>query len=209
MHPVSNKRSKNLHEHLFSELQLYYPHTNNSQDGQKYSLIEEMEDLEICQETFNESQFHKVKKKLMPFLENVEKGMDEAREMRKDIGDFLDPENEQDRAECEEIGLEDNPEYAARDFEGLFEIDDPTPPTGFFKKVTLIPDNTFFPLIRQMDDAQRLVIDNVMKYIKLTLISRKKETPIYVPRLIVQGGAGSGKSSVIHVVVQLMEKLLR
>lgn len=48
-----------------------------------------------------------------------------------------------------------------------------------------------------------------MKYIKEILVSRKTPCCIDVPHLIVQGGAGAGKSSVIHVVVQLVERFLR
>ena len=54
-----------------------------------------------------------------------------------------------------------------------------------------------------------MVVDIALSYIKNILISRKTPYRFEIPRLIIQGGAGAGKSSVIHVIVQLAEKLLR
>ena len=40
-------------------------------------------------------------------------------------------------------------------------------------------------------------------------MSRNKPFKFATPKIIIQGGAGAGKSSVIHIIVQLVEKLLR
>ena len=200
-------KSKHLHEHLFSELQLYHPHTNNQQHGQKFCLIIEKEDFDACQTTFDNSDIKKVKKNIMPFIESVQEGMETAHNVKSTIGDNLDPQNEQDKLECEAIGLEDNPEFSAKDFDDI-DIETQTEP-GPFKTVVVRPDEDLFPLIRRMDQDQRMVVDVALKFIKRILISRKRPTKFTAPRLIVQGGAGAGKSSVIHIVVQLMEKFLR
>ena len=102
---------KNLHEHLYSELQLYYPHTNNTDHGELYCLIEEKVDFEICKATFDISNIQNVKKIIMPFIESVQEGMETAHTMKSTIGEELDPQNEQDRLECEAIGLENNPDW--------------------------------------------------------------------------------------------------
>ena len=203
------KKDKNLHEHLFSELQLYLPHTNIKKHGRAYSLEQEREDLAVCQKTYAQSQLNRVKNRIMPFLETVEEGMEAAyQESKNTIGDMLDPENEQDRIECEDIGLEDNPDYAVKDFSDLLEEDE-TAPKGLFKTVTLSSDEEIQQLIHRLDDAQRMVVNTAMKYIKQIKISRKINSKVVAPRLIIQGGAGSGKSTVIHVLVQLMERHLR
>ena len=202
------KKTKHLHEYLFSELQLYHPHTNNEADGQDYCLLFERDDLEICQKTYDQSNISIVKRKIMPFLENVEEGMAAAHDFRDSLGAELDPQNEQDRLECEDIGLEDNPEYAAKDFEGITNENDEFN-RGLFKTTTLMPDDTLFPLIHRLDIDQRMVVDVVLRYLKKVLIARKKPFKFVAPKLIVQGGAGAGKSSVITVIVQLVEKLLR
>ena len=60
-----------------------------------------------------------------------------------------------------------------------------------------------------MDQDQRLVVDIAMTYIKNIIISRKIPCKFSAPKIIIQGGAGAGKSSVIHVVAQLVERFLR
>jgi hypothetical protein len=107
------KKDKQPHEYQFSELQLYYPHTNNPKDGQIYSLELEKDDPDICQETYLSSDIHIVKSKIMPFLVAVEEGIEAAHELNNTVGNDLDPQNEQDCLECQDIGLEDNPDFLA------------------------------------------------------------------------------------------------
>ncbi|HBI40239.1 MAG TPA: hypothetical protein DDY16_04750, partial [Tenacibaculum sp.] len=202
-------RVKKFHEFLYSELQLYHPHTNNEADGRDFCLFEEKDDLEICQKTYEQSEIFKVKQKILPFLENVEEGMAAARELRDSMGIELDPQNEQERLEYEDVGLDDNLDYAARDFDGISDETDSHVTAALFKTTTLRPDDELFPLIHRLDVDQRMVVDIVLEYIKKIIICRKKPIHHVAPKIIIQGGAGSGKSSVIHVIVQLVEKLLR
>ena len=62
-----------------------------------------------------------------------------ARDLRDAIGEELDPQNEQDRLECRDIGLEDNPDYEARDFEGIINETEAQSSPGLFKTTTLQP----------------------------------------------------------------------
>ena len=153
------KKSKNLHEHLFSELQLYHPHTNNRKDGQQYCLIDESTDLEVCQKTYDESEIFRVKRRIMPFLETVEEGMEAAHELRNTIGDELDPQNELDQLECQEIGIQDNPEYATKDFTGVTDETEALATPGLFKTISIKTDEEVFQLIHRMDNDQRMVLD--------------------------------------------------
>ena len=97
---------------------------NNSKDGKNYSLKEEKDSLEECQNTFNKSEIHIVKKKLLPHIESIIEGMEAASEIQRNMGNELDPQNEQEKIECAEIGIEENPDYAVRDYDGMFETDD-------------------------------------------------------------------------------------
>ena len=192
------KKDKQPHEYQFSELQLYYPHTNNPKDGHVYSLELEKDDPDICQETYLSSDIHIVKSKIMPFLVAVEEGIEAAHELHNTVGNDLDPQNEQDRLECQDIGLEDNPDFLARDSTEFLESNEASPEKGLFKTTVVKPDNEIFPLIRRMDQDQRLVVDIAMTYIKNIIISRKIPYKFSPPKIIIQGGAGAGKSSVIH-----------
>ena len=145
----------------------------------------------------------------MPFLETVEEGMEAAHELRNTIGDELDPQNELDQLECQEIGIQDNPEYATKDFTGVTDETEALATPGLFKTISIKTDEEVFQLIHRMDNDQRMVLDVAIRYIKRILMSRKSPFKFMAPRLIIQGGAGAGKSSVIHVMVQLVEKLLR
>ena len=196
-------RSKNFHEHLFSEFQLYYPHTN----GRKNCLAEEKKDFDVCKMTYEKSNIANVKKIIMPFLESVMENMETAHSLKSTIGDELDPQKEQDETECKDMGIENNPEFAVKDFDDL--ENEALSEPGLFKKVIVKPDEELFPLIHRMDKDQRMVVDVTLRYIKRIFISKKRPMKFAAPRLIVQGGAGAGKSAVIHVVVQLMEKFLR
>ena len=60
-----------------------------------------------------------------------------------------------------------------------------------------------------MDSDQRLVLSLILKYAAQIKISRKKPSQIQPPLLIVQGGAGAGKSMLISTIGQWFEKTLR
>ena len=93
-------RSKNPHEYIYSELQLYKP----------FRKEEELypEDHEACLALFNaeKENIQHVKSLLLPHLEGVQEGTEQAGEMMdSEIGKHLDPSNEQDNDDCEEEGL--------------------------------------------------------------------------------------------------------
>ena len=71
----------------------------------------------------------------MPFLESVEEGLEQANE-QNDIGDEMDPQNEQDRIECEAEGLQDNPDFVWSDPNNL-NMEKEASSTGLFKTVIL------------------------------------------------------------------------
>ena len=84
-------KEKNPHEYYYSELQLYLPHTASK----GCNLIKEKESLEVCRQTYIQSEVFKVKSRIMPYLESVEEGL-EITKMQNSMGDELDPQNEQD-----------------------------------------------------------------------------------------------------------------
>ena len=95
----------------------------------------------------------------MPFLETVEEGMEAAHELRNTIGDELDPQNELDQLECQEIGIQDNPEYATKDFTGVTDETEALATPGLFKTISIKTDEEVFQLIHRMDNDQRMVLD--------------------------------------------------
>ena len=64
-------------------------------------------------------------------------------------------------------------------------------------------------LTNKLDNDQRLVLSIALNYSRQIQISRKKPTKIIPPLLIIQGGAGAGKSLLIKAISQWLEKNLR
>ena len=89
----------------------------------------------------------------MPFLESVEEGLEKAKELQNTIGDDLDPQNEQDKEECCEIGTKDHPDYALLDPANLENSDDTR--SGLFKTIELTSDERLINRTESLDKDQR------------------------------------------------------
>ena len=144
----------------------------------------------------------------MEFLESVEEGLEKAKEMQSDVGDALDPQNEQDKDDCIEIGVQDHPDFVSRDPINL-DTQAEGSNTGLFKTVALMPNDQLYQTTESLDSDQRLVLSLILKYAAQIKISRKAPSQIQPPLLIVQGGAGAGKSMLISTIGQWFEKILR
>ena len=131
----------------------------------------EKANLEICQETYIQGEIYKVKTMIMPYLESVEEGLEMAK-LNNSIGDELDPQNEQDRAECEAEGVSDNPDYMFKDPNDLPQECEERP-RGLFKTVALESEAEMENLISKLDDDQQLVLTKVINYARKIQISRK------------------------------------
>ena len=199
-------KEKNPHEFYFSELQLYYPHGLIS-DLKNFDLEREREDFDACKDTYLKSGITDVKGKIMPFIESVEEGIEKANEQNT-IGDELDPQKQQDQAECEAEGYEDHPDFAWIDPSNL-DKEKESPSTGLFKTVTIDSEGNLTELTRKLDHDQQMVLGKIFNFAYQLKISRKNPTQVSPPLLIIQGGAGSGKSLLIKAAAQWFEKILR
>ena len=198
-------REKTPHEYYYSELQLYFPHTNKP----NANLLQEKDDITQSIQRFNTSNISNVKGKIMPFLESVEEGLKKAEELiQNTAGDDLDPQGEQDRTECEGEGVAPNPDFVLCD-PGHLEKEVETTTTGLFKTVTLSSDSELEELTENLDDDQRLALGLVLNYARQLKISRSKPEKVNPPMLVVQGGAGAGKSLLIKAMGQWFEKELQ
>ena len=198
-------KEKNSHEYYYSELQLYHPHSKNS----RHSLLKEREDINMCRDTFNTSNLSNVKRKVMEFVESVEEGLEKAQEMIDNtIGDELNPEKEQDKAECEAEGTEDHPNFQLTD-PGNLDQEVESASTGLFKTVSLSPLEDLLRLTEILDDDQRLALSKVLKFARQLKMSRSTPIKVEPPLLVVQGGAGAGKSMLIKAIGQWFERELQ
>ena len=112
----------------------------------------------------------------MPFLESVEEGLEMAQQLLENsAGEELDPQNEQDKDECEAEGAQDNPRFALSDPSNLDnQVTESS--TGLFKTVELCAEEQLEELTKSLDDDQLLALSKVMNYSRLIKISRARPT---------------------------------
>ena len=120
----------------------------------------------------------------------------------------MDPQNEQDKAECEAEGTTDNPDYILLNPDNLPKEAESTS-TGLFKTVKLCAQEELEALTGRLDDDQRLALSLIQNYARQLKISRIVPSCVNPPLLIIQGGAGARKSLLIRAMGQWFEKDLR
>ena len=155
-----------------------------------------------------------VKMKVMPHLKNVEEGRlraEEAMQMNELIGAEIDPENEQENDDLENEELTEHPEHLAlQPGDSEFVTNDAVQGKQNYRKIELTADDELCKRTRCLDAQQRMVVDIAITYAKnlFKSLSGKGQLP-KPPKLVIQGGAGSGKSTVIKIMTEWMEKILR
>ena len=152
----------------------------------------------------------------MPFTD----GVDEARHYiqqaitdnnKLTIGDVLDPEMEQEIVECDEFD-ENN---VHQDFSHL-DPDQLEVNSNFaaicktFRRIEIKRPDEILREARILDEFQKKGLNIIVNYVQNILISRKGKLPYPTgPLLMVNGGAGSGKSTLISTISQYAHYMLR
>ena len=118
------------------------------------------------------------------------------------------PNLEQINEECEAEELKDHPEFQHLDPD-LFENNEKVHSKNIYRKIEIKCMNSLKSSTRSLDFYQRKVVNIGVKFSKDTVKSRKNANkgpdPVY---LMVHGGAGAGKSTVINVLAQWVQKIL-
>ena len=200
--------------YMAKELMLYCPLTEELEDDKVQDLFLEEHD--------GKSKVAIVKAQVMPHLESVEEARHYVAEAVKEldlthVGETLDAEALKDNLEVldeiDEHGVEDHPDYEhCIPGDGEFQED-----TGqvrdngsVFKPVVMPPPEDLRKRLRRLDPYQRQVVDIAVTYCKDLVKSRKPGNKIPKPPLLmVHGGAGAGKSTVIEAIHLLANQILR
>ena len=204
-------RDRDPDKYMLNELMLYTPY-RDIKELQKDTLEKFQEKDPVT----GKSKIKIVKEQVMEHLESVE----EARynlleaEKKKDmerIGMILDSTFHQDNAECQEEGLEEHPDYLHLDPEdmGMIDEDGGLQVQSTYRSIEIPSDNVLNQKSRGLDEQQRMVLDIGIKYAKDIVKSRKDGNVVpNPPMLMVHGGAGSGKSTVINLLASWMQLIL-
>ena len=198
---------------MHQELMLYTP--------QRDEIPRESIEALYLEEFQGELKVARVKRQVMPFLQSVEESRLMVEEMQKQLdldltetGVNLDPQAEQENEECEEEGEQDHPDFLHLDPGQLAVYDadssagNTIPPVPF-SRIEVPPSDELYQSINRLDRYQVEVVNIALQYFRDLVKARKNGNPNPVaPLLMVSGGAGAGKSTVINAIAKIGQKTL-
>ena len=204
------KRLDEVHEYCYSEMELYY-------------VFEKPEVRTRCQEDFdycydlyqrNRDIIKHVKRKVMPYLNHVEQGIEQAEQIveEPEIGDELDPEGQKENEDIEEEaaelrGTDGEVEF---DYDRLSSNNMTAPMDRLFKRVEIMDMDQLLNSTRNLDDDQLFSLNYLVDYVKQHKKALLTNTPVPDPVFLkIFGSAGTGKSHLIRLVSQWVELIMR
>ena len=176
------------------------------------------DDEEKCRELYlkNKDAIQFVKMHMMPFTEGVEEARHFIQEATKDdrtsttnIGDELDPMQEMEIIECQDGEDLFHPDFAHVNPDELEIGNNLTQIRKTVRNIELKTADEMLKEARDLDEFQKKALHIAIRYAQNVLIARKRNTPPpSAPFLMVHGGAGSGKSTLINVISQYVHELM-
>ena len=203
------KQHNDPDRYMIKELMLYYP------------LHEELQaddaEMLFMQKYGDQYKVEIVKRQVMPYLDDVEEARYYVEEVQKKLdleetGIAMDPQGCLDNAECEELGQEQHPDYehcqpAAGEFD---QTEDSVPGASTYRTIEVLSDKDLRQKTQSLDNYQKEVINIGVKYCRDIMKSRKTGNKYpTAPLLMVHGGAGAGKSTVINILAMYTQKILK
>ena len=200
-------RTKDPHGYILSQLQLYMPFRKEEDVG--------VEDYTTCQILYASVQgdLRTVKSLLLPHMEGVLQASERVEDLLESTaGVYLDAANEQDTEDCEEEGVSDHPDYLLKDPSPFLGTHESNKSDKLYNRIELYDDDMIQSLTLRLDNEQRRVLDIAVDYahaLKKSKCAKVKEALPPAPLLIVQGGAGAGKSALIEALSQRLQCTLK
>ena len=177
---------------------------------------ERWQDDENCQDDYNlyKENMTKVKNKVMEWLEDVEEARFFVEEISKndlcleDTGEIMDSEKHKEDIESEMEGIQEDENYLHLDPEDLKDLNHPNP-GNWYRKLNLLDKDTLMNTSCRLDKWQRKIVDRGIQYARsLRKYQNGFESLPEPPNLVVIGGAGAGKSTVIECLAQWVHRIL-
>ena len=205
------RKDTETHPFMYSELLLFHPWREERELSP--------DDFESCLALYESKRasIEKVKNILFPHQNNIEQGralielLGDARASH--IGDELDAEHEQLQENDGKVATEMDANDVVRYPDDLVSSHDDANErnsSGIYRRIDISDPATMAKDVQKLDDDQRLVFDFVLQYIrdvrKMTDIQLGKRA---APPLVVYGGAGTGKSTLIRIIAKWTESTLR
>jgi hypothetical protein len=198
------------HRFFLSELMLYTGYTDEEELGAN--------DEKKCRELYlrKKDAIQFVKMLMMPFTEGVEEAryfveqaMKDERNPNDDIGDILDPEQEREIIDCQDDEDILHPDFVQLNPDDLDLADNLTQARKTFRNIQLKSADEILMEARALDEFQKKALHVALNHAQNILISRKGNISYpRAPFLMVHGGAGSGKSTLIKVISQYFHHMM-
>ena len=198
------------HRYFLSELMLYTGYTDEEQLGAN--------DEKRCRDIFLEKQdaIQFVKSHLMPYTEGVEEArhyvqeaMKEERTSANNIGDQLDPEQEREIIECEDNEETLHPDFVQVNPDEMEFDNNLTQIKRTLKRIDVKTADEILREARNLDEFQKRALHVALNFAQDVVIARKGKIPYpRAPFMMVHGGAGSGKSTLINVISQHFHQIM-
>ena len=126
------------------------------------------------------------------------------------IGDQLDPENEQENEECNDGEDQLHPDFVHLNPDDYDFEKDTHQVKRSFRKIQVKTAEERLEDARKLDKFQKKALHIAVEFAVDVLISRRGKKPYpRAPLLMIHGGAGSGKSTLINVIYQYVNHIFR
>ena len=152
----------------------------------------------------------------MEWIQNVEEARMHVEEILKnevdteEAGIEMDAEKEQDILDCLDEGEDEDPLYHHLNPEGFLDNPCPINSNKLCKQLQLEEKEVLETRTQKLDGDQRKGVDMAIEFARDTIKASKHPNKApKAPKLIITGGAGAGKSTVINVLSQWFHRILQ
>ena len=176
-------------------------------------------DGSVCTSEYLEhaKNIEKVKEKVMEWISNVEETrifVEETMNNQVDtdaVGKEIDAEKELDIIDCLEEGDKEDPIYQHLNPDGISNPSSlETLGNKLCKQIQIEEMVVLLEKTQKLDEDQRNVLDIAIKFARDTVkASKSPSSAPLAPKLIITGGAGAGKSTLINVLSQWLVLILQ
>ena len=199
-----SSRHDNPLSYMLKELMLYRPHREDS----------DFNEIEVLyNERYNgKRKIEIIKEIVMPHLEGIEEARYYVEQMKEDVdievtGAEFDAMGEQENAECADIPEQEHPNYEQLD---PGELREDEPANNVYRNIEIPTDTVLREKTQMLDMFQKQVINEGIKYAK-KIVKARKDGNKYptAPLMMISGGAGAGKSTVINTLAEWFQKIVQ
>ena len=207
-----HKKNENNNPHRFflSELMLFTAYTDEEQLGAN--------DEDKCRKLYLEKQkdIQMVKSFMIPYAEGVEEARYMVEQSKQDgasssknVGDQLDPEQEKEIMECNDGDDEMHPEFSQLNPDDFEFENNLTQVKRTLRRIEIKTADELLEEARNLDKFQKKALHIAVKFAQDVMIARKGTVPYpKAPLLLIHGGAGSGKTTLIKIMSQYIQKIM-